>query len=53
MSPTKEGNTIVIAGRGVVVPDRATLERRAESVQAKFGLPATKWLRMVQPMPLR
>lgn len=53
MSPTKEGNTIVIAGRGVVVPDRETMERRAEAVQAKFGLPATKWLRMVQPLPLR
>ena len=53
MSPTKEGNTIVIAGRGVVVPDRETLERRAESVQAKFDLPATKWLRMVQPLQMR
>lgn len=49
LSPTKEGNTVVVAARGVVVPDRDTLERRAEVIQARFGLPARKWLRLVRP----
>jgi len=49
---TREGNTVVIAGRGVQVPDRATLQDRAERIEARFGrhgLPARKWLRMVLP----
>ena len=50
MSPTEEGNTIVIAGRGVVVPDRDTLTQRAQAIQALCALPALKWLRMVQPL---
>lgn len=49
LQPTAEGNTVVIAGRGLVVPDRAELERRADHIQARFKLPAHKWLRMVQP----
>ena len=50
MSPTREGNSIVIAARGVVVPDRDELERRAATIEARFGLPARKWLRRVQPL---
>ncbi len=49
---TREGNTVVVAGRGVQVPDRATLEARAAAIERRFGalgLPARKWLRMVQP----
>jgi hypothetical protein len=52
LRPTKEGNTVVVAGRGVVVPERAELERRAACIEARFGalgLPARKWLRMVRP----
>ena len=49
LSPTREGNTIVIAGREVEVPDRATLLARAESIESRFGLPAPKWLRLVKP----
>jgi hypothetical protein len=52
LRPTKEGNTVVVAGRGVVVPGRAELERRAACIEARFGalgLPARKWLRMVRP----
>jgi spermidine synthase len=49
LQPTAEGNTVVIAGRGLVVPERAELERRADQIQARFKLPAHKWLRMVQP----
>jgi len=47
--PTKEGNTVLVAGRGVEVPDRDTLTARAEVIQDRYGLPARKWLRMVRP----
>ena len=49
---TREGNTVVVAGRGVAVPDRDELQARAEVIEARFGtlgLPARKWLRMVRP----
>ena len=49
LAPTREGNTVVVAGRGVQVPDRETLTARAESIQSRFGLPARKWLRLVRP----
>jgi spermidine synthase len=52
LRPTREGNTIVVAGRDVVVPDRETLKNRALALEQRFikqGLPATKWLRMVRP----
>jgi spermidine synthase len=49
LAPTREGNTVVVAARGVVVPDRETLTARAEVIQARFGLPARKWLRLVRP----
>lgn len=52
LRPTKEGNTVVVAGRGVVVPDRAELTRRATLIEMRFGLPARKWLRLVQPLRL-
>ena len=49
---TREGNTVVVAGRSVVVPDRETLSARAVQIEKRFGalgLPAQKWLRMVRP----
>jgi spermidine synthase len=52
LRPTREGNTVVVAGRGVVVPNRATLIARAALIEQRFGnlgLPARKWLRMVRP----
>jgi spermidine synthase len=49
LAPTREGNTVVVAGRGVQVPDRETLTARAETIQSRFGLPARKWLRLVRP----
>jgi spermidine synthase len=52
LRPTREGNTVVVAGRGVTVPERDGLERRAAHIEARFGrlgLPARKWLRMVRP----
>ena len=50
LRPTKEGNTVVVAARGVLVPDRAELSARAEQIEARYGLPARKWLRMVRPL---
>ncbi len=50
LRPTREGNTVVVAARGVVVPSRDTLAARAATIERKFGLPARKWLRMVRPL---
>jgi spermidine synthase len=52
LRPTREGNTVVVAGRAVVVPAREYLSARAAVIEARFGplgLPARKWLRMVRP----
>jgi len=52
LQPTREGNTVVVAGRQVAVPDREVLSARAQAIEARFGtlgLPARKWLRMVRP----
>ena len=52
LRPTREGNTVVVAGRGVVVPGREVLAARATAIEARWGalgLPALKWLRMVRP----
>jgi spermidine synthase len=52
LTPTREGNTVVIAGRGVVVPGRDQLEARARSIETSYPaavLPARQWLRMVRP----
>jgi spermidine synthase len=54
LQPTREGNTVVIAGREVTVPERDVLAARAGALEARFGrrgLPARKWLRMVRPYP--
>ena len=50
LRPTREGNTVVVAARGVVVPSRDTLAARAATIERRFGLPARKWLRMVRPL---
>jgi spermidine synthase len=52
LRPTREGNTVVVAGRQVEVPGREELTARAEAIETRFGalgLPAHKWLRMVRP----
>jgi spermidine synthase len=50
MRPTREGNTVLVAGRGVEVPTREVLLQRAATIEERFGLPARKWLRMVRPV---
>jgi spermidine synthase len=52
LAPTKEGNTIVVAARGVRVPEREELLRRAANIESQYGLPAEKWLRLVRPLPM-
>ncbi len=52
LRPTREGNTVVVAGRDVQVPVREVLSARAAEIErrwGKLGLPARKWLRMVRP----
>ena len=49
LRPTREGNTVVVATRGVVVPGRDELSARAANIERRYGLPARKWLRMVRP----
>jgi spermidine synthase len=51
LTPTREGNTVVIATRGVDVPEREELLDRVKSIERLCGLPARKWLRMVRPLP--
>ena len=52
LRPKREGNTVVVAGRSVVVPGPEELKQRASALQARFlklGLRAREWLRMVRP----
>ena len=51
--PTREGNTVVLALRTPQHPDRATLAARAETIQTRWGLPASKWLRVFKPIETR
>ncbi|GIX23494.1 MAG: spermidine synthase [Caldimonas sp.] len=48
LRPTREGNTIVLACRGVPPPSRAELVERAENIETRWGLPARKWPRMMK-----
>jgi spermidine synthase len=48
LRPTREGNTIVVATRGAALPGREVLAARADNIEARFGLPARKWLRMIR-----
>jgi spermidine synthase len=44
--PTREGNTVVLAQRTASRPKRAALAERAQTIQTRWSLPATKWLRV-------
>lgn len=48
--PTREGNTVVLAQRQAERPGRPVLVQRAEAIQARWGLPALKWLRLLKPL---
>ncbi|EIM31367.1 spermidine synthase [Leptothrix ochracea L12] len=51
ISPTAEGNAIVLAGKGVDWPERDELQRRAEAVRERFQLPAPPWVRLMRVLP--
>jgi len=48
--PTREGNTIVLALRTPQQPVRGELAARAQTIQTRWGLPATKWLRVFKAL---
>jgi len=48
LKPTREGNTIVLAWKGDALPARDELERRAAVIEAGLGLPAGKWVKLLQ-----
>lgn len=48
--PTREGNTIVLALRTPVAPERGLLPQRAETIHSRWGLPARKWLKVFKPV---
>ena len=48
--PTREGNTVVLAQRTPLHPPREVLAERSETIQTRWGLPATKWLRVFKPL---
>jgi spermidine synthase len=52
-SPTREGNTVVLAQSQASRPERPVLVRRAEAIATRWGLPAPKWLRMLKPRDAR
>ncbi len=44
--PTREGNAIVLAQRTPQRPKRAALEEHADTIEARWDLPARKWLKV-------
>ena len=51
LRPTKEGNTIVLAWKGIERPPREVLAARAEAIESRYALPARKWLKLLQNLP--
>ena len=47
--PTTAGNTVVLAFHTPRTFDRATLQQQATAIQARWPLPATKWLKALAP----
>ncbi|MDD4942725.1 spermidine synthase [Rhodoferax sp.] len=48
--PTREGNTVVLAQHTPSRPKREVLMARADQIEAQWGLPASKWVRVFKPM---
>ena len=49
-TPTREGNTVVLAQREPSRPTRDGLLQRATVIESRWGLPAKKWLRLFKPV---
>ncbi len=48
--PTREGNTVVLAQYNPSRPKRELLMARAHPIEARWGLPADKWVRVFKPL---
>ena len=48
--PTREGNTVVLAQARATPMDRDILQARADTIQARFNLPAPLWLKVLKPV---
>ena len=48
--PTREGNTVVLAQHTASRPRREDLMARANLIEARWGLPADKWVRVFKPL---
>jgi hypothetical protein len=48
LRPTREGNTIVVALKGVAWPESEVLAMRADHIEQNAGLPARKWLGLLR-----
>lgn len=48
--PTREGNTVVLAQHTPSRPRRKLLMARAATIDSRWGLPATKWVRVLNPV---
>ncbi len=48
--PTREGNTVVLAQRRMLRPKRQQLLARAAAIESRWGLPASKWVRVLKPI---
>ena len=50
LAATKEGNTVVVATRENLLPEKAELQRRATNMDLALGLAAQRWLRGLKPV---
>ena len=50
--PTREGNAIVLALRTPQPLKRAELQARGAAIQARWDLPAAKWVRIFKPLAI-
>ena len=50
LSPTREGNAVVLAQREPQRASRAAMQQRAAEVQQRWGLPARLWLKVLKPV---
>ena len=48
--PTREGNTVILAQRTPSRPKRDVLAARAELIEARWHLPARKWLKVFKAL---
>lgn len=48
--PTREGNAVALAQRTPSRPKRELLQARADDIEARWGLPARKWLKVFKAL---